>query len=102
MKIVKRNGSEVTFDVNKIVSAIERANITVPLEQRLTHEQVVDAGDAVEAEAAKCNDRNRRRYRGLVDAGKKANVAKTAVASELVRQMWAIGLVVAREQAAGR
>ena len=52
MKIVKRNGSEVTFDVNKIVSAIERANITVPLEQRLTHEQVVDAGDAVEAEAA--------------------------------------------------
>ena len=54
MKIVKRNGSEVTFDVNKIVSAIERANITVPLEQRLTHEQVVDAGDAVEAEAAVC------------------------------------------------
>ena len=54
MKIVKRNGSEVTFDVNKIVSAIERANITVPLEQRLTHEQVVDAGDAVEAEAAAC------------------------------------------------
>ncbi len=54
MKIVKRNGSEVTFDVNKIVSAIERANITVPLEQRLTHEQVVDAGDAVEAEASVC------------------------------------------------
>ena len=49
MKIVKRNGSEVTFDVNKIVSAIERANITVPLEQRLTHEQVVDAGDAASA-----------------------------------------------------
>ena len=54
MKIVKRNGSEVTFDVNKIVSAIERANITVPLEQRLTHEQVIDAGDAVEAEASVC------------------------------------------------
>lgn len=57
---------------------------------------------AVEAEAAKCNDRSRRRYRGLVGAGKKANAAKTAVASELVRQMWAVGLVVAREQAAGR
>lgn len=57
---------------------------------------------AVEAEAAKCNDRNRRRYRDLVDAGKKANVAKTALASELVRQMWAMGLVVAREQAVGR
>ena len=54
MKIVKRNGSEVTFDVNKIVAAIERANITVPGEQRLTHQQVVDAADVVEAEAQAC------------------------------------------------
>jgi ribonucleoside-triphosphate reductase len=54
MKIVKRNGSEVTFDVTKIVSAIERANITVPPEQRLTHQQILDAGDAVEAEALAC------------------------------------------------
>ena len=54
MKIVKRNGSEVTFDVNKIVSAIERANVTVPPEQRLRHEQVVDAADVVEAEAQAC------------------------------------------------
>ncbi len=54
MKIVKRNGSEVTFDVGKIVAAIERANITVPEEQRLTHTQIVDAGDAVEAEASVC------------------------------------------------
>lgn len=54
MKIVKRNGSEVTFDVNKIVSAIERANVTVVPEQRLTHQQVVDAADAVEAESEAC------------------------------------------------
>ena len=54
MKIVKRNGSEVTFDVNKIVAAIERANITEPGEQRLTHQQVVDAADVVEAEAQAC------------------------------------------------
>ena len=54
MKIVKRNGSEVTFDVNKIVSAIERANVTVPAEQRLRHEQIVDAADVVEAEAQAC------------------------------------------------
>ena len=54
MKIVKRNGSEVTFDVSKIVSAIERANVTVPAEQRLTHQQVVDAADVVEAEAQAC------------------------------------------------
>ena len=54
MKIVKRNGSEVIFDVEKIVAAIERANVTVPAEQRLSHQQVVDAGDVVEAEAAAC------------------------------------------------
>ena len=54
MKIVKRNGSEVTFDVNKIVAAIERANVTVPPEQRLTHQQIVDAADAVEAESNAC------------------------------------------------
>ena len=54
MKIVKRNGSEVAFDVQKIVSAIERANITVPVDQRLTHQQVVDAGEAVEADSSNC------------------------------------------------
>ena len=54
MKIVKRNGSEVVFDVSKIVSAIERANVTVPPEQRLTHQQIVDAADVVEAESAAC------------------------------------------------
>ena len=54
MKIVKRNGSEVTFDVNKIVAAIERANVTVPPEQRLTHQQIVDAADVVEAESNAC------------------------------------------------
>ena len=52
---------------------------------------------AVEAEAVKCNARNRRRYHDLVKAGKKANVAKVAVASEVVREMWAIGLIVKRE-----
>ena len=52
---------------------------------------------AVEAEAARCNARNRRRYRDLVKAGKKANVAKVAVASEVVREMWIIGLIVKRE-----
>ena len=54
MKIVKRNGSETTFDVSKIVSAIERANATVPDEQRLTREQIVDAADVVEQESSVC------------------------------------------------
>ena len=52
---------------------------------------------AVEAEAVKCNARNRRRYRDLVKAGKKANVAKVAVASEVVREMWVLGRIVQRE-----
>lgn len=55
--------------------------------------------DAVEAEAAKCNLRNIRRYRHLVKAGRKPNVAKTAVAKELVRQMWVLGRMVQEELA---
>lgn len=54
MKIIKRNGSEVTFDVSKIVGAIERANITVPAEQRLSHQQVLEASSVVENLAANC------------------------------------------------
>ena len=34
-------------------------------------------------------------------AGKKANVAKIAVAKELVREMWVLGLMVQRELEAG-
>ena len=53
----------------------------------------------VEAEARKCNARNRARYDHLVASGKHANIAKTAVASELVRDMWIIGRMVQRELA---
>lgn len=53
----------------------------------------------VEAEAKKCNARNRARYEHLIASGKHANVAKTAVASELVRDMWVIGRMVQRELA---
>ena len=54
---------------------------------------------AVEAEACLCNSRNVDRYRSLTKAGKRPNVAKVAVASELVRQMWAIGNIVRSELA---
>lgn len=36
MKIIKRNGSEVDFNASKIIKAMEKANITVTDEQRLT------------------------------------------------------------------
>ena len=51
----------------------------------------------VEAEACKCNARNRTRYRDLLSKGKHPNVAKVAVASEAVRDMWIIGRMVQRE-----
>ena len=49
---------------------------------------------AVEAEALRANQRNRERYQDLIGKGKRPNVAKVAVASELVRQMWVIGRIV--------
>ena len=38
MKVIKRNGSEVNFDVNKIVAAIAKANKAAHREE-LTREQ---------------------------------------------------------------
>jgi anaerobic ribonucleoside-triphosphate reductase len=43
MKIIKRNGSEVEFDVAKIANAISSANKEVPEEERLTERQVMYA-----------------------------------------------------------
>ena len=40
MKIIKRNGSEVTFEVEKIVNAIAKANAEVPEDQRLTEREI--------------------------------------------------------------
>ena len=57
---------------------------------------------AVEAEACLCNSRNVDRYKSLVKRGKRPNVSKVAVASELVRQTWAIGNIVRGELELGR
>ena len=43
MKIIKRNGSEVPFDVTKIANAIAAANREVPEGNRLTERQVMYA-----------------------------------------------------------
>ena len=40
MKIIKRNGAEVAFDVSKIENAIRKANDEVSEENRLTEEQI--------------------------------------------------------------
>ncbi len=40
MKIIKRNGSEVTFDVRKIENAIAAANLEVPEDERLSERSI--------------------------------------------------------------
>ena len=40
MKIIKRNGSEVAFDLQKIINAIKAANKEVPLDERLSKREV--------------------------------------------------------------
>ncbi len=50
MKIIKRNGSEVTFDTGKIVNAITGANAEAPEEDRLTEREIQFAALNVEDE----------------------------------------------------
>jgi len=52
MKIIKRNGSEVVFDISKIIAAIEKANNTVEEADRLTRQQILDISNFVEAKCA--------------------------------------------------
>ena len=40
MKIIKRNGSEVAFDIEKIVAAISKANNSVEKEKRMDDEKI--------------------------------------------------------------
>ena len=48
MKIIKRNGSEVVFNVTKIINAIAKANNTVPEPNQLTREQILKISEDVE------------------------------------------------------
>ena len=48
MKIIKRSGSEVTFDIQKIVNAITAANNDAALHERLTEDQIALAAHSVE------------------------------------------------------
>ena len=48
MKIIKRSGSEVPFDIDKIVNAIKAANNEVPEIERLTDDQIALAAHSVE------------------------------------------------------
>ncbi|MBQ9068151.1 MAG: anaerobic ribonucleoside-triphosphate reductase, partial [Eggerthellaceae bacterium] len=54
MKVIKRNGSEVEFDVTKIVNAIAKANAEVVEENRLSQAQILTAANNVTAECEAC------------------------------------------------
>ncbi len=49
MKIIKRNGSEVTFDIDKIIAAITKANIAAESKGMLTEEQIRNIASSVES-----------------------------------------------------
>ncbi len=48
MKVIKRNGTEVSFDITKILSAITRANESIDAEKRMTSTQVRRIAESVE------------------------------------------------------
>jgi len=50
MKILKRNGSEVVFDITKIMTAITKANEAVDAKERMTNEQIRTITDNVVAQ----------------------------------------------------
>jgi len=56
MKIIKRSGSEMNFDVKKIVAAITKANYEVPEKERLTETQIENISNCIENI---CMDANR-------------------------------------------
>ncbi len=55
MKIIKRNGSEVIFDVEKIIVAISKANESVVPTERMTDEQIKRIAEDVESAALNMN-----------------------------------------------
>ncbi len=49
MKIIKRNGTEVPFDVEKIINAVRKANNEVSEDNRLSEKQIAKISDKVTA-----------------------------------------------------
>ena len=47
MNIIKRNGQEVSFDINKIAVAISKANKEVPLVEQFSPQQVMEIAEGV-------------------------------------------------------
>ena len=55
MKVIKRNGSEVTIDITKIIAAITKANTSVDEAIRMTPMQIQRIAESVELNCQKMN-----------------------------------------------
>ena len=55
MKVIKRNGSEVVFDLDKIIVAITKANEAVDEDARMTSMQIKRIAEAVELKCIRMN-----------------------------------------------
>ena len=55
MKVIKRNGSEVVFDISKIITAITKANEAVGEDARMTPMQIKRIAEAVELSCIRTN-----------------------------------------------
>ena len=55
MKIIKRNGAEVTFDITKIITAVTKASDSVDGQARLSREQITQIAAAVTDQCQQLN-----------------------------------------------
>ncbi len=55
MKVIKRNGSEVVFDISKIITAVTKANEAVEEDARMTPMQIKRIAEAVELSCIRTN-----------------------------------------------
>ena len=55
MKVMKRNGTEVAFDITKIIAAITKANNTIEEDARMTPVQIQRIAESVELSCQKMN-----------------------------------------------
>ena len=53
MNIIKRNGEEVVFNIQKIINAITKANNTMPDANRLTEKTILKISETVMKECSK-------------------------------------------------
>ena len=52
MKIIKRNGEEVVFDINKIITAISKANKEVPPSEQMSSATITSIAESIEKQCA--------------------------------------------------